>query len=163
MHSFLESNGDQTLMDSSLDIAVETNSLPLLRLHSDHCRSEELPYDMASSQVADPTDVRPALLQFMIAAAPNDQAVNDILGNYEKHLEDMTLSSSSELGFSPSDDQTAVYVNNVPETVNPVKSTLGYIQVPNKSGDAMHLNLVWKVRGIIKRISFTLTLFFTTV
>ncbi|KAG5219773.1 Fungalysin/Thermolysin Extracellular metalloproteinase [Salix suchowensis] len=37
-----------------------------------------------------------------------------------------------------------LFKTNVPDTVNPVKARLAYVQVPNKASDSTELNLVWK-------------------
>lgn len=90
-------------------------------------------------------DIAPALLQFMIAATPNQDVINDILGNYEEYLEGLDIAPQLD-GFAPTDDESLTfYVYNVPDTVNPVKGTLAYVQVPNKRGDGTDLNLVYKV------------------
>ena len=39
-------------------------------------------------------------------------------------------------------------VSNVPDAVSPVKAKAAFIQVPN--GDSMALELVWKVRFLIR-------------
>lgn len=102
------------------------------------CRLVELPYDMANRSEGI-EDVRAALLQFMAIATPSLDTEADILRNHDTHKVQMTISPASETG--------SYLIGNVPDTVNPVKATLAYSQVPNLNGDATSLELVWKVRA----------------
>ncbi|KAF9026946.1 hypothetical protein BDZ89DRAFT_1067276 [Hymenopellis radicata] len=88
------------------------------------------------------SDVRPALLQFMLAATPNDLMVNDILANYDEYLAKMTVTPEHHL--TNPDEPVLMHVDKVPDAVNPVRSSLGYIQVPSKDGLSTDLNLVWR-------------------
>jgi len=86
-------------------------------------------------------DPRHALLQFMIAATPEDHMVQDILSKYDSYIDGMT--SHMESRFVGGETHSPVeVVHNVPDTVNPVKARLAYVQVPD--GDSTHLDLVWK-------------------
>ena len=86
-------------------------------------------------------DPRHALLQFMIAATPQEHMVQDILSKYDNYINQMT--SYMDNHFVGGETHIPVeFVNNVPETVNPVKARLAYIQVPD--GASTHLDLVWK-------------------
>lgn len=115
----------------------------LMHLHDSNCRFQDLPYDMASAD-ADPLDFRSALLQFMIAATPKDKVVNDILANFDGHIDKMVVTQTQHL--TADDGQTLeMTVDNVPDAVSPVKARLAYIQVPTQQGPT-ELNLVWKVR-----------------
>ncbi len=116
---------------------------PLAHIHTSNCRATHLPYDMASSAEVDFADVRPALLQFMLAATPDDKMVNDILANYDEYLAKMSVSREDH--FVNPDEPVVMSIDNVPDAVNPVRSSLTYIQVPNKKGDSTDLNLVWRV------------------
>lgn len=113
-------------------------------LHLSNCAFQDLPYELPASfnAVDDIADFRPALLQFMIAATPKGEVVNDILSNYDSYINEMTGTPTSH--FASSSDSIEFLVDSVPDTVNPVKAKMAYIQVPNKKGDATHLNLVWK-------------------
>jgi extracellular elastinolytic metalloproteinase len=116
----------------------------LVHMHQSNCRFHNLADELsASSTSEDVTDFRPALLQFMVAATPNDEVVNSILGNFDAHIDKMNISPTSD--FAPSGETIEFMVDQVPDAVNPVKAKMAYIQVPSKKGDTTHLNLVWKV------------------
>lgn len=140
--SFLASQDGQVVMDASTDEALNH----LTHLHHSNCRFGDLPYTMASHTEGSEIDLRAALLQFMVAATPNDDVVNDILGDYDTHLQKMVEYSAGN-HFAPSDEPDHIMVDNVPDAVNPVKATLAYVQVPSKDGESVHLNLVFKVRS----------------
>ncbi|KAF8646606.1 hypothetical protein AX16_007174 [Volvariella volvacea WC 439] len=116
---------------------IQDDVAAISHLHNSNCKFQDLP--VGSS---DALDFRPALLQFMVAATPNSEVVNDILGNYEQHMEDMHVIPTHN--FAPDNEQLDILVGNVPDTVNPVKARLAYIQVPNKETGEMGLNLVWR-------------------
>ncbi|KAG7085619.1 hypothetical protein E1B28_003168 [Marasmius oreades] len=139
----LQLQNDQVVMGSSHEAAFDEHAGVLTHLHFSNCLHHELPYDLASIKPAtDVSDPRSALLQFMVAATPNHKAVNDILGNYEQYLDKMTLSDLSHL--VPVDEPSTLFIQEVPESVNPVKAHLAYVQVPSKDGQSVDLNLVWK-------------------
>ncbi|KAF9267163.1 extracellular elastinolytic metallo proteinase [Marasmius fiardii PR-910] len=136
-------DNDQVVMGSSHAVAFKEHAGALTHLHYSNCLNQYVPYDLAS--IKPPTDIsdpRSALLQFMIAATPKDEVVNDILGNYERYIDKMTFSDLSHL--VPVDEPSSLFIQDVPETVNPVKAHLAYIQVPSKDGQSVDLNLVWK-------------------
>ncbi|THV02027.1 hypothetical protein K435DRAFT_654195 [Dendrothele bispora CBS 962.96] len=140
---FRQSYGDQVPMDNGRAAEYQQFAAPLVHLHESHCQHHELPYEMAETKpAADPADLRPALLQFMIAATPKSNVVNDILGNYDEHLNKMSITGSHH--FAPTDDPAHLFVDNVPDTVNPVKAHLAYVQVPTEDGRSTELQLVWK-------------------
>ncbi|KAF8882989.1 Fungalysin metallopeptidase-domain-containing protein [Infundibulicybe gibba] len=114
---------------------------PLAHIHDSNCKFASLPDELAHKAAQDISDFRPALLQFMVAATPNDAVVNDILGQFDAHLDKMTLLPTNHF---TSDDDMSLLVDNVPDTVNPVKVKPAYIQVPTKAGDSTELRLVWK-------------------
>ncbi|KAJ7207957.1 extracellular elastinolytic metallo proteinase, partial [Mycena pura] len=114
----------------------------LTHVHHSNCRFQRLPLEMAAKSSSQELDPRAALLQFMVAATPSDRTVNDILNNYDAHFARMTQYSESN-HFAPSDEPLYILVDNVPDTVNPVKAKLAYVQVPGKD-DSVHLSLVWK-------------------
>jgi len=93
----------------------------------------------------DPLDVRPALLTFMANATPNKELAADIRDNVQKHAATMEVTMINHL-VAGDERPLEFTVSNVPDTVSPVKSKLAYIQVPNESGTATELQLVWKVR-----------------
>jgi len=141
--------GNQVIITEGVTIGtqahIEEVIVPLERLHLSNCFLQNLPYDFASSRKAnqDILDWKSALLQFIAVATPKDNVLADILGNYDAYLD--RLKESENCDFAPSDDPMVFYVDNVPDSVNPVKAKMAYIQVPNKEGDATDLNLVWKV------------------
>ncbi|CAK5263637.1 unnamed protein product [Mycena citricolor] len=113
----------------------------LTHLHHSNCRFQGLPLEMAAKSLGE-LDLRSALLQFMVAATPNDEVVNDILGNFDDHVSKMVEYTDIN-HFAPSEESEYVMVTNVPDTVNPVKAKLAYVQVPGKD-DSVKLSLVWK-------------------
>ncbi|KAF9466805.1 Fungalysin metallopeptidase-domain-containing protein [Collybia nuda] len=114
----------------------------LVHMHQSNCQFPDLANELAIPSSDDVADFRPALLQFMVAATPNDEVVNSILGNFDAHVDKMVIQDHSD--FAPSGETIEFLVDRVPDAVNPVKARMAYIQVPNKKGDSMHLNLVWK-------------------
>ncbi|KAJ7186854.1 hypothetical protein C8R46DRAFT_1058231 [Mycena filopes] len=131
--SFLASEGDQVVMG---DAAPVPKGKALKHL------THTFPLKLAAQGSQD-LDVRAPLLQFMVAATPNDRVVNDILSNYDSHLSQMSEYVDVH-HFAPTDEMPSLLVANVPDTVNPVKAKLAYIQVPGKTEDSVHLSLVWK-------------------
>lgn len=85
-------------------------------------------------------DPKRALLQFMVAATPKGEVVEDIMTNYEAHLAKMT--STFEHHFVGDHTTMVEYIENVPDTVNPVKAKPVYIQIPN--GDKTELAFSWR-------------------
>ncbi|KAF7291524.1 Extracellular metalloproteinase [Mycena kentingensis (nom. inval.)] len=142
--SFLQSADGQVVMGDAQEAAAPDAALRhLTHVHHSNCRHQQLPLVLAAqSPVGGDIDLRAALLQFMVAATPSDHVVNDILSNYDSHLSQM-IEYSEGNHFAPSDEPTYILVDNVPDTVNPVKAKLAYVQVPGKD-DSVHLSLVWK-------------------
>lgn len=134
------SDGQQTILETQNPAHLEE----LTHIAHSNCRFYQVPYEIPASFNAadDIVDFRPALLQFMIAATPKDEVVSDILDNYHAHLNAMVETPTHD--FAPSGESIEFSVDNVPDTVNPVKARMAYVQVPNKEGDATHLTLVWK-------------------
>jgi extracellular elastinolytic metalloproteinase len=107
-----------------------------------NCGFQELPdQSKFASDFDDGMDLRPALLQFMVAATPSDDVVNSILGNFDSHVAKMMVTPTSHFASQGSPD---FLVNSVPDAINPVKAKLAYVQAPDVEGN-MHLVLVWKV------------------
>ncbi|KAG6887494.1 hypothetical protein C0992_012040 [Termitomyces sp. T32_za158] len=118
----------------------DQHSPELSHLHYSNCRHQNLQLPGSKDDIA---DFRPALLQFMVAATPNDDVVNDILANFDKHLNGMLI--EAPIGhFAPTSPSADVLVSNVPDTVGPVKARLAYIQVPSKDGQGTQLAVVWR-------------------
>lgn len=90
-------------------------------------------------------DPRPALLQFMIAATPDDLSASSMQSDPRPFIANMTLSKKPSTSRAR---PTAVdtIIDNVPETVGPVKAHLAYMQVPYNG--RIGLQHVWKVSRI---------------
>lgn len=137
------SDGEQFILESQSPITdAHLDELNYI-VHS-NCRFHELPYQLPVGFNAehDIVDFRPALLQFMIAATPNDEVVHDIMQNYDAHLNGMVETPTHD--FAPSGSSIEFLVDNVPDAINPVKARMAYIQVPNRDSQGTHLVLVWK-------------------
>ena len=93
----------------------------------------------------DISDCRPALLKFMATATPDSRVASDILNHFSHHKDAMTVTPVNY--FTSATGSVEFTVDNVPDTVNPVKAKLAYIQVPSQDGESTDLHLVWKVRG----------------
>ena len=144
MRSRVSSFDGQTVLDSDMHAALG----PLHHLHSSNCLSVHVADEFAA-RTSD-GDVRAALLQFMIAATPND--VNDILSKYDEYLEGMTVGPIDHL--TSSDEPSLSFIDNVPDTVNPVRASMGWIQVPGADGTSTDLKLVWRVSGVIISLEY---------
>jgi extracellular elastinolytic metalloproteinase len=132
-------NGEQTIMEE-LTLYRDNLLRPLEHILESTCAFVDLPNKFLSKdhKLEDP---RHALLQFMIAATPEDHMVQDILSKYDEYI--VRMSSHMDSHFVGSETHIPIeIIDNVPETVNPVKARLAYIQIPD--GDTTHLDLVWK-------------------
>ncbi|KAJ7577974.1 Fungalysin metallopeptidase-domain-containing protein [Mycena floridula] len=110
----------------------------ILELIEAHCGDQD-PLSLDTD-----VDALSAILEFMIAATPDDEVVSDILANYDAIMEEMSQSTMTVPPFAPTDDPIVMLVDKVPDTVNPVKAKLGYVQVPDSNGN-VKLHLVWKM------------------
>ncbi|KDR72960.1 hypothetical protein GALMADRAFT_252323 [Galerina marginata CBS 339.88] len=102
------------------------------------------PIDLEEHHYSDDVaDFRPALLKFMATATPDQKVAKDILDRFDHHKDAITFTPTHH--FAPSKDEHSIEfeADNVPDTVNPVKAKMAYIQVPNKTGGT-DLHLVWK-------------------
>ncbi|KIY72028.1 extracellular elastinolytic metallo proteinase [Cylindrobasidium torrendii FP15055 ss-10] len=135
---------EQTVMGSRPGVHHELRTLRQLHA-SNNCEGKDIPYQFHDDSLvaSEAGDVRAALLQFMLAATPNDKVQGDILSNYDHYLEKMSL--TPEHHFVSTGEPIVMKVDNVPDTVNPVRASLVYVQVPNEAGDATELHLVWKM------------------
>ena len=114
------------------------------RLHRWNCEHVRTPYELAergfkSDDVEDPRD---ALLQFMIAATPNDAVVAEILDRHDQIREDMISWFESHL-IGDDNGILVEMIDNVPDTVSPVNAKPVYIQLPD--GDKTTLMQAWRV------------------
>jgi extracellular elastinolytic metalloproteinase len=141
-------SSEQTVLGATASI-LDTVLAPLEHLYESNCAHVNKPYELAERDAAFGDlegigDPKRALLQFMIAATPNERVLQDILARYDDHLSGMV--SSFETHLVGDHAVTVEHIDNVPDTVNPVKTKLAYVQVPK--GDWTVLKLVWKVRLI---------------
>jgi extracellular elastinolytic metalloproteinase len=135
---------DQVPMGSQKPVKSDGLAGSLAQLHSSNCQFDGLADEMATKRpqdISEVGDMRPALLQFMVAATPKTEMVTDILSKYDAHLEKMTISGVNH--FAPDDEMAHFFVENVPDTVNPVKAHMSYVQVPTKDG-SVELVPAWK-------------------
>ena len=109
-----------------------------------NCEMLNLP---SSFDGEDISDCRPALLKFMATATPDSRVASDILNHFSHHKDAMSVTPANYFTSSNGEHSIEFTVDNVPDTVNPVKAKLAYIQVPSKDGVNTDLHLVWKVRG----------------
>jgi extracellular elastinolytic metalloproteinase len=84
----------------------------------------------------------------MATATPDSRLASDILNHFSLHKDAMAVTPSNYFTSPISGEHSVEFtVDNVPDTVNPVKAKLAYIQVPSQDGKNTELHLVWKVRG----------------
>jgi extracellular elastinolytic metalloproteinase len=114
------------------------------RLHRWNCKHVRNPYELAERGFVTPDDAvdpRNALLQFMVAATPDDAIVAEIVNNRDKISANMT--SWFETHIIGDDYGTLVeMIDNVPDAVAPVKTKPVYIQLPD--GDKTILIQAWR-------------------
>ena len=106
-----------------------------------NCRTA---YVAPAFQTHDITDARAALLHFMHSATPNNKLSEDIAANPEAYKEKMVVAPVHHLDKPDGEQHIEFSIDQVPDTVNPVKAKLAYAQVPNAAGDGTELQLVWK-------------------
>jgi extracellular elastinolytic metalloproteinase len=136
-------SGEQTILGAPVTIPEGVTD-PIDHLYQSNCPYTPIPYVYAAEDSVSFTggvgDSKRALLQFMIAATPKENLSYDILDRYDDYLAGMTSSFEAHL---VGDHKSMVeHIDNVPDTVNPVKAKLAYVQVPK--GDKTVLHLVWK-------------------
>lgn len=117
------------------------------RIYDWNCAQVDSPYMILDNLLSSEPDPRAALLQFMIAATPDQELLEDMLNRYQDYLDAMT--STMEASFVGDKSVWLETMDNVPDTVNPVKFKLAYVQVPQGAGTA--LKLVWRVRYTCKQ------------
>ncbi|KAH9021757.1 extracellular elastinolytic metallo proteinase [Lactarius hengduanensis] len=113
----------------------------LFRWNCDHLRTPHELVERGFGKTSDIFDPRSALLQFMIAATPNDAVVASILNNHDQIIAGMT--SWFEPRLVGDDNAVRVeMIDNVPDSVSPVKAKPVYIQLPD--GDKTMLIQAWR-------------------
>lgn len=128
---------------------VMGNGLPhdLEYMLQNNCEILNLPSSFDGEE--DVSDCRPALLKFMATATPDSRVASDILNHFSHHKDAMTVTPANYFTSPVTGDHSVEFtVDNVPDTVNPVKAKLAYIQVPSQNGESTDLHLVWKVCGL---------------
>ena len=137
--SFVDS--EQIIMGS----ASKGLSHDLEHILQSNCEMPNLP---SGSDEDDVSDCRPALLKFMATATPDSRVVSDILNHFSHHKDAMTVTPANYFTSPITGEHSVEFtVDNVPDTVNPVKAKLAYIQIPTQDGKSTDLHLVWRVRG----------------
>jgi extracellular elastinolytic metalloproteinase len=115
------------------------------RLHRWNCEHVRTPYELAQigiTELDDVSDPRNALLQFMVAATPNQAVLTEILDKHDEIRENMI--SWFEHHLIGDDYGTLIeMIDNVPDAVSPVKAKPVYIQLPD--GDKTMLMQAWRV------------------
>ena len=149
---FASQSGGQTVLGSSPAAIQETIIGTIEHLYVSNCAHVDKPYQLAKedphSGLGTIGDSKRALLQFMIAATPSDRVLQDILARYDHHLSNMISSFETHLVGDYS--VMVEHIDKVPDTVNPVKAKIAYVQVPK--GNKTVLKLVWKVRWVVLRL-----------
>ncbi|TRM66732.1 Fungalysin metallopeptidase-domain-containing protein [Schizophyllum amplum] len=127
----------QTPMGNTVEEMEEALS-PIVDAHHSNCLYHDVPHTLAHKSKG---DIEGALLQFMIAATPNDDLVNDMLARYDDYVSEMSAHPVNS--FAPGESPYFM-VNNVPDTVNPVKAKMAFVQIPTAEGDSTVLHPVYK-------------------
>jgi extracellular elastinolytic metalloproteinase len=131
---------DNQIPLGDLSLLHETFIRPIEHIFQSTCAFFEHSSNLASKE-HELDDPRHALLQFMVAATPEEQMVQDILARYDDYIDGMTSTFEPRL-VGDGVETPIELINNVPDTTGPVKARLAYIQVPH--GDSTKLDLVWK-------------------
>lgn len=124
---------------------TDKHSRELQFLMESNCQHTEVPHSLAHHSMANAAkQAESALLQFMIAATPKMHLARDILDRFSDYLSETTLSTVHHLLPEDGHHMPSMEIHNVPDTVNPVKARMAYIQVPNTEGTGTSLQLVYK-------------------
>ncbi|KAL4244438.1 Extracellular metalloproteinase [Abortiporus biennis] len=132
------SSGEQVIMGNAVQ---DLGDLPTI--YEWNCAHVQTPYAMAEGKSFTETESdysKEALLQFMIAATPDNHLSQDMIDRSGDYLNKMKV--SFEHNVAGSHAMPSFTIDNVPDAVNPVKANMVFVQVPN--GDATSLELVWK-------------------
>ena len=86
-----------------------------------NCEMLNLP---SSFDGEDISDCRLALLNFMVTATPDSRVASDILNHFSHHKDAMSASAANHFTSSIGEHSIEFTVDNVPDTVNPVKAKL---------------------------------------
>jgi extracellular elastinolytic metalloproteinase len=136
----LRAQSSQQPLDSYELESLNSEHFALLNhLHSSNCDSLTRQFDHTPHNIADP---RTAALAFMIAATPSATLAEDLAANFDAYRSRVDVTPSHHL----QDNGPSYVLTNVPDAVNPVKTRIAYIQVPN--GDTTDIKLVWKVSSV---------------
>jgi extracellular elastinolytic metalloproteinase len=137
-HQQLDSDAQQVTMQTGGNNHVKE----LEHLMESNCQHAQTPlaFGHASSEAPSQNSVESALLQFMIAATPKVNLAQDMLSRFTHYLGKLESTFVHHLHDS---GHPEMVINNVPDTVNPVKARVAYVQVPNEKGTTS-LELVYK-------------------
>jgi hypothetical protein len=128
---------------------IDAATVGLERIHEWNCAQVDSPYMTLDILDSSEPNAAVGLLQFMVAATPDDDLREDILNHFQEYANDivgMTLPS-----FVGNDVIWLTTLDNVPGTVNTVKYKLAYVQVPQ--GESNVLKLVNRVRHTLSYLS----------
>ncbi|PSR71357.1 hypothetical protein PHLCEN_2v12769 [Hermanssonia centrifuga] len=111
-----------------------------------NCRHVYTPYAMVEEgnfEEADfSTDPSAAIVQFMIAATPDEDLSEALIDNAQDFISNMQVTPVASLqGDGRVSHQSTV--DNVPGAVSPVKVRMAFVQVPH--GESTAVELVWKL------------------
>lgn len=132
---------------TSIDDSAEVSEYTFRNLFMDNCLGDKLlnllPQSLHAYENGAPAigEARHAALQFILAATPDEKLQKEIVERYESFAGDISSSFENDLSYPPTERMELLH--GVPDTVNPVKARLAYVQVPN--GEKTELSLVWKV------------------
>ncbi|KAJ2917283.1 hypothetical protein MD484_g3107, partial [Candolleomyces efflorescens] len=129
-------SGDQVVLGSQEPLAPE-----VVQTIRDNCATAFEPPSFATDDVM---DARAALLHFMVTATPNSKLSQEIADNFESHKDKLHVAPVHHFDSPHGENLVEFTIGDVPDTVNPVKAKMSWIQVPNQEGSATELQLVWK-------------------
>ncbi|TCD67718.1 Fungalysin/Thermolysin Extracellular metalloproteinase 5 [Steccherinum ochraceum] len=143
--SNLYNSGEQVVLGSEHAVSQEDfapGNLP--ELHEWNCAHVDTPFKMAAggkfSENDDQMYSEQALLQFMIAATPDNTLAQAMVENPTEYLEKMRVTPVHH--FAGDHAAPSLVIDDVPDAVAPVKARMAFVQVP--SGDSVSLQPVWK-------------------
>lgn len=125
---------------------------PLPHLYASNCEHVDAPYYMAQQHSSFNSESNPgaeplsAVLQFMVAATPDDALSTSIMNDPTPFLDKMSLHMHHNLHSESGAGGANLEIEGVPGTIDKVKGRLAWVQVPNNKGKTS-LELVWKVRS----------------
>ena len=132
-------------LDNHQDVLDHHHQHRHIAMLESHILAECADVEFADTDADDESisDPRKALLHFMAVATPHQHVVDDIANRFPEIIENMFSTFETHLVG----DHAVVMelIDNVPDTVNPVKAKLTYVQVPDIEGGSTALRLAWRV------------------